>query len=96
MKSFFLLSIVLIVLAISCSQKEPADKIYINAKIWTGDTLQPNAKTIALKGNKILFIGDDYTAYKSGNTTIIDCAGQMIVPGFISRHCQNLYGKKIG
>ena len=92
MKYYCFLSIALTALFISCSQHETADKIYINAKIWTGDSLQPYGKTIAIKGNKIVYTGDDYTLFKGSNTEIIDCGGKLIVPGFIDNHTHFLSG----
>ena len=76
----------------SCTQKETADKIYFNAKIWTGDSAQPFAEAIAIKDNKIIFVGKDYEALKGSNTTMIDVAGKMIVPGFIDNHTHFLTG----
>jgi predicted amidohydrolase YtcJ len=35
--------------------------MYVPANLWTGDESQPGATAIALKGNKILFIGDNDT-----------------------------------
>ena len=78
---------------VSCSEKkEPADKIYINARIWTGDSTQPFAGTVAIKGNKILYVGDNYSSFKRNSTEIIDCAGKMIIPGFIDNHTHFLSG----
>ena len=78
---------------ISCSEtKEPADKIYINARIWTGDSAQAFTSVIAIGDNKILYTGNDYSSYKGKNTQIVDCAGKMIVPGFIDNHTHFLSG----
>ncbi len=74
------------------AQKEFADKIYINAKIWTGDTAQPWATAIAIKGHTILFTGSKYAALKNKNTVIIDVNSKMIVPGFIDNHTHFLGG----
>jgi predicted amidohydrolase YtcJ len=76
----------------ACSQKENADKIYVNAKIWTADAGQPFAKVMAVKGNKILYTGNDYARFKGSNTEIVDCAGRLIVPGFIDNHTHFLSG----
>ncbi|MEJ0105270.1 MAG: amidohydrolase [Bacteroidota bacterium] len=86
------LLIALPVIFLSCSQKQPADKIYINAEIWTGDSSQPFATAIAIKENKIIYTGNEYTEYKGENTELIDCAGKMIVPGFIDNHTHFLSG----
>ena len=79
---------------ISCtsSRQESADTIYINATIWTGDSLHPYAKSLAVKDNRILYTGDDYAPFKNDHTHIIDCSGQMIVPGFIDNHTHFLSG----
>ncbi|HYK46968.1 MAG TPA: amidohydrolase [Parafilimonas sp.] len=83
----------LALMAFTCSYtQQTADRIYINAKIWTGNTADPSASTIAVKGNKILFVGDDYSKYRSANTVIIDEQGKMIVPGFTDNHTHFLSG----
>src|SRR6202035_4113732 len=80
------------ILLFSCSNREKADRIYINAKIWTGDSSQPWAETIALKNNTILFVGHDYLPYKGSQTIITDLQGKMVVPGFIDSHTHFLGG----
>lgn len=93
MKYLFPFYTVLIVLLISCSErKEAADKIYINVKIWTGDSSNALLSSLAVKGNKILYTGNDYALYKGKNTEIIDCSGKMIVPGFVDNHTHFLSG----
>ena len=76
----------------SCSNKETADKIYFNAKIWTGDSAQPWAEALALKGNKIIFTGKDYQPFKNNATELIDLEGKLLVPGFIDNHTHFLSG----
>ncbi|MGE5107544.1 MAG: amidohydrolase [Sphingobacteriales bacterium] len=76
----------------SCSKKETADKIYYNAKIWTGDSAQPYAEAIAIKDSKIIFVGKEYAPFKGANTTMIDVTGKMIVPGFTDNHTHFLTG----
>jgi len=76
----------------SCSQQPKADRIYINAEIWTGDSSNYRATAIAIKDSLIVFVGTDYTAWRGNNTEVIDVNGKMIVPGFIDNHTHFLGG----
>ncbi len=76
----------------SCKNREAADKIYINANIWTGDSSQPSASVIAIKDNKIIYVGDDENAVKGSTTELIDLQGKMLVPGFVDNHTHFLMG----
>lgn len=77
---------------ISCTHHQEADLIYINAKIWTGDSANPRATAIAIKDSTILFVGLDYQPYQGNQTRIIDLNGSMVVPGFIDNHTHFLDG----
>ncbi|MBI2729661.1 MAG: amidohydrolase [Sphingobacteriales bacterium] len=92
MKKSLLAFLSAILFFVSCTQKETADKIYFNAKIWTGDSAQPLAEAMAIKENKIVFVGKDYAALKGDKTEMIDVGGKMIVPGFIDNHTHFLTG----
>ncbi len=76
----------------SCTPHISADRIYMNAKIWTGDSANASATSIAIKNNTIVFVGIDYGPYKGSNTQVIDLDGKMIVPGFIDNHTHFLMG----
>lgn len=88
----FLLFLASIIFAACQHSGEKADTIYFNAVIWTGDSSQPHATVIGIKDGKILFTGEDYTAYKSASTKLIDLQGKMIVPGMIDNHTHFLSG----
>ncbi|MGH2553946.1 MAG: amidohydrolase [Chitinophagaceae bacterium] len=87
-----ILFLTLLLPVFSFSQKESADKIYFNAKIWTGDGEYKDANAIVIKDNKIFYIGNDYAALISSATNIVDLGGKMIVPGFIDNHTHFLNG----
>ena len=89
-----ILFIATIFLITSCNTqtKEYADSIYTNGLIWTGDSTGLVTGGIAVKGNKIIYIGDDFKNLKDKNTVIIDLSGQLIVPGFIDNHTHFLSG----
>lgn len=77
---------------VSCTQHPTADRIYINAIIWTGDSANINATSIGIKESNVLFVGNNYIAFKGSNTEVIDLEGKMIVPGFIDNHTHFLMG----
>lgn len=63
-KKMFAWIIVLIFLlgtfpATTFAASEVADSIYLNGNIYTMDEDQPNASAIAVKGQKILYVGTD-------------------------------------
>jgi predicted amidohydrolase YtcJ len=82
----------------SCNQteKESADKIYINAKIWTGDNTNPWADAIAIKGSDIVYVGKKYDkkfdSLWGDSTKIISLDGKLMLPGFIDNHTHFLSG----
>jgi predicted amidohydrolase YtcJ len=87
-----LLSIVLLFQFASCTSSDTADHIYYHAKIWTGDSLNPTASVLAVKGNTIVYVGNDLSAVKAGKAVKTDLGGQMLVPGFIDNHTHFLSG----
>src|SRR4030095_2156484 len=83
------------ILCFSCTDKsgnDIADKIYFNAKIWTGDSANAWAEAIAIKGNEIVYVGKDYQSFKGANTESIDLGGKLMTPGFIDNHTHFLSG----
>jgi predicted amidohydrolase YtcJ len=82
--------VVIVLLFTACKNKIEADTIFINAEIWTGDSLNISATCIAIKGNKIVYVGNDAGKVKADSTQ--DVKGQMIVPGFIDNHTHFLMG----
>jgi len=89
MKKVTFLLIVLIILG--CSQKEQADLIVTNAKIYTVNDNFETAQAFAVKDGKFLDVGSTkaiLAKYKA--STIEDADGQTILPGFIDAHCHFL------
>jgi predicted amidohydrolase YtcJ len=75
-----------------CNRHPVADKIYVNTKIWTGDSANPQASAIAIRDSLILYVGNDYQSYAGSHTAFIDLHGSMMVPGFIDNHVHFLDG----
>jgi predicted amidohydrolase YtcJ len=66
-----------------------ADLILKNADVITCDANKPKAEAVAVKGDRILRIGNNEEAgqTESSNTRVIDCQGKTLIPGFIDAHC---------
>ena len=93
MKIYFLSIVILAISIYSCKQQSgQADKIYFNAKIWTGDSTNAWAEAIVIKGNEIIYAGKDYQSFKGSNTEMINLGSKLVVPGFIDNHTHFLSG----
>jgi hypothetical protein len=73
----------------SCSTKEKADLVIINAKVITIDKDKPSAEAIAVKGETIISIGsisEVSDMIEKGVTKVIDAGGRLVLPGFNDAH----------
>jgi predicted amidohydrolase YtcJ len=88
-KIIITLSIALMMVAASCTQKEKADLVIINGKVFTNDKDNPFSEAIAMKGEFILETGptSSISGYiKKGTTKVIDAGGRLVLPGFNDAH----------
>ena len=97
MKTNTLLSFILFVTTLfSCqtNKESSVSIVIINARIWTGNTAQPWAESIAVSGDSLIFVGDTEGGKKliGSATKVIDAQGQMVVPGFIDSHVHIMDG----
>ena len=73
----------------SCSQKQSADLIIINGKVFTVDASFPAAEAIAVKGETIIDVGNSSRIsreYSDEKTVVIDARGRLVIPGFNDAH----------
>src|SRR4051794_5664547 len=72
----------------------PADLIVVNARVYTLDAKQPWAEAIAVRGDKILKVGDRATidALRAKSTKVIDAQGRLILPTFTDCHIHFIDG----
>jgi len=68
---------------------EDVDLIYVNGNIYTVNERQPHAEAIAVKKDRIAFVGSTEDAKKlvSDKTRIVDLRGHTVVPGMTDSHC---------
>jgi predicted amidohydrolase YtcJ len=70
-----------------------ADLVFINGAVYTANDRQPNAEGVAIKGERIIFVGSNARAraYVGPNTRVIDLQGRALLPGLTDSH-QHLAG----
>jgi predicted amidohydrolase YtcJ len=71
------------------SAAEDVDLIFVNGNIYTVNERQPHAEAIAVKKDRIAFVGSNQDAKKlaSDKTRIVDLRGRTVVPGMTDSHC---------
>ncbi len=64
------------------------DRIYYDAKVWTGDPSVPLAAAFAVKGDRIVAVGSDtdVRVLAGPGTVSVDLGGRRVVPGFNDAH----------
>jgi len=78
---------------------EPADIIVIHGRVYTENPKQPWAQAVAIRGAKIVAVGDDPAIEKMRGmgTKVINAAGKLVLPGFVDCHIHFFEGSiKLG
>jgi hypothetical protein len=67
---------------------QPADLIVTNARVYTADANRPRATALAVRGGRIVFVGNDRgaEALAGPRTERLDLAGQTVIPGMVDAH----------
>jgi predicted amidohydrolase YtcJ len=91
MKRLFILTLFLFasfIFSINVSAVDKADYVLRGGDIYTVDATRSWASAIAIKDNKIVYVGldDGVKKYINKNTQVIDLYGKMVLPGFQDSH----------
>ncbi|MCP3995120.1 MAG: amidohydrolase family protein, partial [bacterium] len=72
----------------SAALGQSADIIFVNGDIYTVDASRSWADAVAIRGNRIAFVGnnEDALALKDSDTRVVDLDGRMMLPGFQDVH----------
>ena len=75
-------------LMICCGKPGPADFVLRNGKIATVDESFSFQEAVAVRGNKIVFVGSNegVEPFIFPNTTVIGLEGKLVLPGLIDAH----------
>jgi predicted amidohydrolase YtcJ len=87
------LSILLVSFMPLQSTVTPADIVFKNGNVYTASNKTPQAEAIAVKADRIVFVGSNADAQKhvGPNTRVVDLKGNTVLPGFTDSH-QHLSG----
>lgn len=66
----------------------PADRLFVNGRVYTGDAARPHAQALAVRGDRIVAVGTDARVrrLRGPRTEVVDLGGRRVVPGFIDSH----------
>ena len=70
------------------NRPEHADLIIMHARAFTANPRQPYAQAVAVKGNRIVFVGGDQDvhAWRGPATRVVHGQGSTLLPGLIDSH----------
>jgi predicted amidohydrolase YtcJ len=88
-KAFLFASLILLVSNCRVRAAQDVDLILAQGNIYTANEKQPHAEAIAVKGDRITFVGSNKDAekLKGDKTRVIDLHGLTVVPGLTDSHC---------
>ncbi len=68
--------------------EEAADSVYRNGNIYTVDEAFSTATALAIKGDRLLYVGDEagVEKYIGTNTKVVDLGGKTVLPGLVEGH----------
>src|SRR5262249_40356424 len=66
---------------------EDVDLLLINGNVYTVNEKQPHAEAIAVKKDRIVFVGLNDDAKNFHVARVVDLAGKTVVPGLTDSHC---------
>ena len=93
MKLLLIVASLLLLALIPAPQTTSADIVFKNGNVYTANDKAPRAEAIAVKADKIVFVGSNADAqkYVGQGTRVVDLKGNTVLPGFTDSH-QHLSG----
>ncbi|HET9276509.1 MAG TPA: hypothetical protein VFN96_10595, partial [Gemmatimonadales bacterium] len=74
--------------AAAAQAAEPADLAFRNGRVYTGNDRQREAQAIAIKGDRIVYVGSNggLRRFLGPGTRVVDLHGSTVVPGLADAH----------
>ncbi len=73
---------------------QPANTLITRARVFTADPDHPHAEAVAVRGQRIVFVGsaEEAEGWRGPRTRVIEGQGRTLMPGFIDSHFHLLWG----
>jgi predicted amidohydrolase YtcJ len=83
-----LLGVLAFGLVASESAQSPADLVLKNGIVYTVNERQPRAEAVAIRGDRIIFVGSnaEVKKFEGKATRVVDLGGKTVVPGMTDSH----------
>ena len=69
------------------AERRRVDLLLINGNVYTVNEKQPRAQAIAVKKDRIVFVGSNEEARKFHAAHTVDLGGKIVLPGLTDSHC---------
>ena len=68
--------------------ENPASHVFVGANIFTSDEAAPRASVMAIKDDRIVYVGDSegVEPFVADSTVTVDLKGKLILPGLVDAH----------
>ncbi len=78
----------------ACGGDPPADRVFVNGKVYTVDMHRSRAEAVAVREGRIVRVGSnaDVRRHIDKSTEVTDLEGAMLLPGFQDSHIHILIG----
>jgi predicted amidohydrolase YtcJ len=78
----------ILAIPVAAQQSAAADLVITNARVWTVDPARPEAESLAISGNRIVWVGKDSEILRwiGPKTTKVDAQRRTVLPGFNDSH----------
>jgi predicted amidohydrolase YtcJ len=83
----FAILFLLCALNFQVSAADDVDLLLSNGNVYTVNEKQPRAEAIAVRKDRIVFVGSNEDGKKFHAARTIDLAGKTVVPGLTDSHC---------
>jgi hypothetical protein len=78
---------ILSIISLGCTLREDADLILVNGSVYTLNDAMPQAKAIAIRGDKVIAVGwNEEIKTRFNAKRVIDLQGKAAYPGFTDAH----------
>jgi predicted amidohydrolase YtcJ len=88
------MSLPLALLFLAAGPPLPAEAVFVNGKVWTGEPAKPEVSAIAVRNGRVALAGTDAEAKAlvGPATKVVDLGGKRVIPGVYDSHVHWLGG----